>query len=788
MGEKMKRKLKRLSVCLLSVALVLPNFSIPAYASEMPENNTMTTGDKETRDYIELPTIPFDYKINYYLDGGENNPDNPTSYTKSTATIELKNPLKEGYIFEGWYSDSEFTTEVTSIPKGSSGTKNLYAKWRVDDGSISGVIDNEKGGIVWSIDVNGKLTVTGKGEVVNASAFAPWQEHGDKIKSAEINLSEVEDLEGFFLNCGQMTEVDLSNLDTSKVTNMYRMFSGCYNLRSLDLSTFDTSNVTSMNSMFLSCNSLETLDLSSFDTSKVTDMSNMFLGCSSLKSLDLSSFDFSGEYGSSTDVLKQCDSLVQIHTPKNLKSEVALPSAEEAGIEWQNSTTGEVYTSLPTNLNESIHLIKKDMVTNVSLHLDDSAYGSKIKMQFICGTKPNNDTYTYEFYYYYNDTKLDLGYPQGSASFSGTGGGSSTMTTRVASLFGGLVSGDVTIYAKAFKDGIEVATSNTITLKISDRRLKSVENIGVKNNILSWDAVEGAEAYYVTLYKKNGDNITTIYTPELYEMTETSVDLSNYSGVVRAYVQALSGDCASYLNSDYQSFDIPQEKIYTISYKLKGGKNNSANPSSYTQTTAKITLKDPKKTGYTFKGWYSDKKYTKQVKTIRKGSTGNKTLYAKWTANKYNIVFKRNGSTSGSMKKLSDRKYGKSYKLTQNAFKRTGYTFAGWNTKADGSGTSYADKASVKNLTSKDGRTVTLYAQWKIKNYKITYHLNGGINNSGNPKKYTVNTATVTLKKPTKEGYKFVGWYSDKKCTKKVTKIKEGSTGNKTLYAKWKKK
>ena len=194
-------------------------------------------------------------------------------------------------------------------------------------------------------------------------------------------------------------------------------------------------------------------------------------------------------------------------------------------------------------------------------------------------------------------------------------------------------------------------------------------------------------------------------------MTDTSVDLSKYSGVVRAYIQALSGDCASYLNSDYQSIDIPQEKIYTITYKLDGGKNNSANPDSYTQNTSKITLKDPKKTGYTFKGWYSDSKYTEQVKTIKKGSSGNKTLYAKWTANKYNISFKGNGSTSGSIKKLSDRKYGKSYKLTQNTFKRTGYTFAGWNTKADGSGTSYADKASVKNLTSKNGRTVTLYAQ-----------------------------------------------------------------------------
>ena len=64
---------------------------------------------------------------------------------------------------------------------------------------------------------------------------------------------------------------------------------------------------------------------------------------------------------------------------------------------------------------------------------------------------------------------------------------------------------------------------------------------------------------------------------------------------------------------------------------------------------------------------------------------------------------------------LKSKSYGKSYELTANKFKRKGYTFAGWNTKADGSGKSYKNKANIKNLTSKNGKTVTLYAQWKKK-------------------------------------------------------------------------
>jgi len=155
---------------------------------------------------------------------------------------------------------------------------------------------------------------------------------------------------------------------------------------------------------------------------------------------------------------------------------------------------------------------------------------------------------------------------------------------------------------------------------------------------------------------------------------------------------------------------------------------------------------------------------------------------------KYNIKFDKNGATSGSMSLMKDKQYGKTYKLVKNRFKRVGYTFAGWNTKKNGKGKTYKNKASIKNLTKDNGKTVVLYAQWKVNTYNIKYNLSGGKNNSQNPKKYNINTKTIKLKTPKKKGYIFKGWYSDKKCTKKVTQIKKGSTGKVTLYAKWKKK
>lgn len=233
--------------------------------------------------------------------------------------------------------------------------------------------------------------------------------------------------------------------------------------------------------------------------------------------------------------------------------------------------------------------------------------------------------------------------------------------------------------------------------------------------------------------------------------------------------------------------NIASAKTYKITYKLNGG-TNSANPSTYTNNTSTISLKNPTRSGYTFAGWYSDAKFTQKVTSIAKGTTGNKTLYAKWTANKYNIRFKGNGSTSGTMATVNSRKYGSLYILPSNKYKRAGYSFTGWNTKADGSGKKYFNRAIFSNLSKENGKTITLYAQWKKTKYKIAYHLNGGKNNAKNPSKYYVTTSTITLKNPTRSGYVFKGWYSDSKFKTKVTKISKGSTGTKHLYAKWVKK
>lgn len=225
---------------------------------------------------------------------------------------------------------------------------------------------------------------------------------------------------------------------------------------------------------------------------------------------------------------------------------------------------------------------------------------------------------------------------------------------------------------------------------------------------------------------------------------------------------------------------------YTVKYVLNGGTNSKSNPTAYTITSTTITLKNPTRTGYTFKGWYTSSSYKTKVTQITKGSVGNKTFYASWTANKYTIRYNKNGATSGTMSDTTSCKYGTSYTLKANAFKRTGYTFAGWATSSTGK-VIYKNKASVKNLSSTNGAVKTLYAKWTPNTYKITYYLNGGKNGS-NPTSYKITSNTIILKNPTKTGYTFKGWYTSSSYKTKVSQIPKGSTGNRTLYAKWVKK
>ncbi|WP_180326539.1 InlB B-repeat-containing protein [Raoultibacter phocaeensis] len=220
---------------------------------------------------------------------------------------------------------------------------------------------------------------------------------------------------------------------------------------------------------------------------------------------------------------------------------------------------------------------------------------------------------------------------------------------------------------------------------------------------------------------------------------------------------------------------------YTIEYDLGDG-TATGNPGAYTIESAAIALKAPTKANCTFAGWTGSNGTTPQTSvTIPAGSTGDKSYTANWKAN-YTITFNANGGT-GSMTSMSMVE-GTAKNLTANGFTRSGYTFAGWATSSAGA-VVHSNGASVNNLSTVPGATVTLYAKWTPVAYAIEYDLGDGTA-SGNPTSYTVESAAITLKAPTKANHTFLGWTGSNGTTPQTSvTIPAGSTGDKSYTANW---
>ena len=154
---------------------------------------------------------------------------------------------------------------------------------------------------------------------------------------------------------------------------------------------------------------------------------------------------------------------------------------------------------------------------------------------------------------------------------------------------------------------------------------------------------------------------------------------------------------------------------YTITYNLNGGSAN--NPTSYNIDTTTFTLTNPTKTGYTFNGWTGSNGSSPQTSvTISKGSQGDKTYTANWTAVTYTITYNCNdgsGSTASSSHTYDVAKNLSSngcYKITEGTSGMV-YYMAGWSTSSSASAATYTNGQSVTNINN--GSNTTLYAVWK---------------------------------------------------------------------------
>jgi len=191
------------------------------------------------------------------------------------------------------------------------------------------------------------------------------------------------------------------------------------------------------------------------------------------------------------------------------------------------------------------------------------------------------------------------------------------------------------------------------------------------------------------------------------------------------------------------------------------------------------------KTGHTFAGWNtkadgSGTSYSGgDIFTI---SSADVILYARWTTNPtYTVTYNGNGNTGGAVP-IDGNNYETDATVTVRGntgnLIKTGHTFAGWNTLANGSGTSYmpGDTFIIGSAN------VILYARWNINIYVVRFNSNGGSQVDSQSVAHN-NTATEPTP-PTRNGYIFAGWYSDQALTTAFI-FTTPITATITLYAKW---
>ena len=199
--------------------------------------------------------------------------------------------------------------------------------------------------------------------------------------------------------------------------------------------------------------------------------------------------------------------------------------------------------------------------------------------------------------------------------------------------------------------------------------------------------------------------------------------------------------------------------------------------------TAKVPEALKGKTGYIFKEWNTKEDGTGE--TYKPGDSIKKLLE---TAD----MAKQAQETSERTEAGEEIKPEKDVMQEENDVAQT--DSASWEEKTDkaemqisdteNDGTS-EDISTDKAIAAGDTTAITLYAIWeKASEYKITYKLNKGKNNTANPKTYT-SEDEIKFKKPTRSGYHFVGWYTDSKYKNQISVIEKGSEGSLTLYAKW---
>lgn len=222
---------------------------------------------------------------------------------------------------------------------------------------------------------------------------------------------------------------------------------------------------------------------------------------------------------------------------------------------------------------------------------------------------------------------------------------------------------------------------------------------------------------------------------------------------------------------------------FNIEYVLFNGTNGN-NPSSYTIEDADIVLADPTKTGSVFEGWFYDDAFTNPANRIDAGSTGDKTIYAKWKQITYTIQY-LSGNTIYATAKNDTKNYGETIQLkgALEEYAHGGCNQDGWSRVdygQDGYGVDYELEADYE-----DNANLKLFPHWTCNTYTISYEIFGASATNRNPPQYT-GPAKLTLENafdPAKK-YFMDDWYKEPTFKTAIRDV-QNIDADLTVYARW---
>lgn len=617
-------------------------------------------------------------------------------------------PVKQGYVFDGWYKDSAYHTKaetLTAMPSfsGSSKGMTLYAKWRPAENTkytVERYQEQLGGGYVNTASEELKGTT-------ESEAAVPVEEYpGFHVKSAEKKTIAPDG-----------STVVKVYYDRNEYTVMFNLDNGTENVVQTYKHGADLHAPTPSRSGYT------------------------FAGWNSkLPEIVTENAEYAAQWTAN-------DNAVTFVTNGGTEIKKIIVKTDEKITKPSNpEKTGYTFDGWYTDQSCTKKWdFEKDTVSDaMTLYAKWTAntYDVTLNLNYDGAAEPTKITVTYDGTYSALTTPERVGYDFLGWFTAQTGGEQVTAETKVSitapqTLYAHWKEGETTYTVKHYQQNTEDITDNKYT-EFESETLSGITGQQTKAVAKTYTGFDAAKAFEQQPIKADSSTVISIYYDRLtYTVTWMNGDIKLTDETLRyGAMPTYSGDTPTKEGTGHTyTFDDWEPALtkvtgdatytakfrdslntYNITYNLNNGTNAPGNPSSYTYGTA-VTLAAPTRTGYTFGGWFTNSGFSGDAVTeIPADATGDKTFYAKWTANKYDVTFDLNyeGAEKITKQVTFDEKY-----VLPNTPVRSGYKFLGWFTQETGGNKVTADD------TVSTAENHTLYAHWDQDNTVYNLYLGG---------------------------------------------------------------